>query len=48
MKTPHAYQDVAHRLWGDVRCLLKHPGLWKFDGLGANGKRWRCRVCGRL
>jgi hypothetical protein len=31
----------------DVRCLVKHYRMWKFDGQGANGKRWLCRICGR-
>jgi len=35
------------RAVGDVRCLLRHPNTWKFDGLGPNGRRWYCRRCGR-
>jgi hypothetical protein len=46
MKIPHA-RPRLHRLWGDVRCLVRHAGMWKLDGYGANGKRWFCRLCGR-
>jgi hypothetical protein len=28
-------------LWGNAVCLTRHPHTWKFDGLCANGKRWR-------
>ena len=56
-RRPRKYENDAMRprawprlrlLWGDARCLLRHPGLLKFDGVGANGRRWRCRICGRL
>jgi hypothetical protein len=46
MRPRHALPRLR-RLWGDARCLVRHSGLWKFDGHGANGKRWLCRRCGR-
>jgi hypothetical protein len=44
---PRGVWPRLRRLWGDALCLTRHPPLWKWDGLGPNGRRWRCRVCGR-
>jgi hypothetical protein len=44
------YGDMGQRirdLCGAVWSLVKHVDLWKWDGLGPNGQRWRCRRCGR-
>jgi hypothetical protein len=37
-------RHIAH----NMQCLVGHYRMWKFDGQGANGTRWRCRICGRL